>query len=137
MRWGRARDSLQRVITDGQVVDLTLPPGDVAWLVCEGKVLASLEVMRTRSHRARGLLGRSGCDGGVLLWRVRSVHSFGMSFELDVAFLDRTGTVVRTARLPRNRLSPPVWRSWCVIEAEAGAFGQWGLKIGDRVEFRC
>jgi uncharacterized membrane protein (UPF0127 family) len=30
-----------------------------------------------------------------------------------------------------------VWRARWVIEAELGAFGRWGLRVGDEVEVRA
>ncbi|MGF1599000.1 MAG: DUF192 domain-containing protein [Acidimicrobiales bacterium] len=108
----------------------------VGWLVRAGKVLASVEVPAGRRSRAWGLLGRDGIDGALLLRPARSVHSFGMRFDLDVAFLDVDGVVIRTLRLHRNRLTPPVWRARSIIEAEAGSFHDWELKIGDVIEFR-
>ena len=60
----------------------------MAWLVRDGEVLSSLEMAESRSARARGLLGRDGIDGALMIPRTRSVHSFGMRFDIDVAFLD-------------------------------------------------
>ena len=54
-----------------------------------------------------------------------------MRFDLDVAFLDRSGTVLRLVRLPRNRMTRVVRRSRVVLEAEAGTFQRWGLGVGD------
>lgn len=107
-----------------------------AWLVREGKVLASIEIPATRKARARGLLGRSEFEGALLLRGVRSVHTLGMRFDLDVALLDEAGVVIKMLRLKRNRVSAPVLRARAIIEAEAGAFGQWGLQIGDALEIR-
>lgn len=106
------------------------------WLVRDARVLASIEIPTTRRARAVGLLGRSGINGAMLLRPARGVHSLGMRFDLDIAFLDVDGVVVRTLRLHRNRITPPVWRARSIIEAEAGAFGRWELKIGDVVEIR-
>jgi uncharacterized membrane protein (UPF0127 family) len=36
----------------------------------------------------------------------------------------------------RRRIGIPVWRARTVIEARAGAFGRWGLHVGDVVEIR-
>lgn len=105
------------------------------WLVHEGEVLASVEDARTRRARLRGLLGRDGCDG-VLRLRARSVHTFGMRFPIDVAFCDRDGVVVRIVTLPPNRVTRPVLRAPIALEAEAGAFRRWGIRPGDRLEFR-
>lgn len=106
------------------------------WLVREGDVLASVEIPTGRGARAKGLLGRSNFDGAMVLEGVSSVHTFGMHFDLDVAFVDADCIVIRTLFLPRNRVTLPVWRSKLIIEAQAGSFGQWDLKIGDKVEVR-
>jgi uncharacterized membrane protein (UPF0127 family) len=109
---------------------------ETGWLVREAEVLASLEIPTTRRLRAFGLLGRDGIEGAMLLRPARGVHSLGMRFDVDVAFLDADGVVIRTLRLHRNRVTPPVWRARSVLEAEAGSFGRWELKIGDLVEIR-
>jgi uncharacterized membrane protein (UPF0127 family) len=108
----------------------------MAWLLRDGDVLASLEVAEGRRARRRGLLGRDGIEGALLLQPCRSVHSLGMRFPLDVAWCDRDLAVVRIARLPRHRLTRPVLRAAAVVEAEAGTFARWGLAVGDRLEVR-
>lgn len=108
----------------------------MAWLVRDDEVLASLEVARGRAARAKGLLGRDGIDGAILLAPCRSVHTFRMRFPIDVAFLDGDMVVVRTTRLEPNRLTSPCWSSRSVVEAEAGAFASWGLRVGDQLEVR-
>jgi len=59
-----------------------------------------------------------------------------MRFAIDVAFCEADGTVLRTRSMKPWRLSPIVWRSAFVIEAESGAFERWGLRVGDRVEVK-
>ena len=54
----------------------------------DGQVLASLAVADTWWLRTRGLLGRDGVDGALLLRPARSVHTLGMRFPIDVAFCD-------------------------------------------------
>lgn len=111
-------------------------PPEIGWLVRDGDVLASLEIARGRMAKTRGLLGRDHLDGAMLIEGARSVHSFSMAFDLDVAFLDDDNQVIRTLRLHRNRVTLPVWRARAVLEATAGAFGHWELKVGDVVEIR-
>jgi uncharacterized membrane protein (UPF0127 family) len=106
----------------------------VAWLLRDGEVLASLEVADDRARRRRGLLGRDGIEGALLLVPARSVHSIGMRFPLDVAWLDADLHVLRTTRLGPNRMTRPLLRSACVLEAEAGAFARWTLQVGDQLE---
>lgn len=104
------------------------------WLLRDGEVLASLEVADRRATRRRGLLGRDGIDGAMLLVPARSVHSVGMRFPLDVAWCDRDLAVLRVARLERHRFTRPVARAHAVLEAEAGSFARWNLTVGDRLE---
>ena len=88
------------------------------------------------SGRARGLLGRDGYDGAMVLPRTRSVHTIGMRFPIDVAFCDRDLLVLDTARVAPLRMTVPRRGCRLVIEAEAGAFERWGLRAGDRLELR-
>jgi uncharacterized membrane protein (UPF0127 family) len=111
-----------------------LYPERVAWLLRDGDVLASLEVADDRAARRKGLLGRDGIEGALLLVPARSVHSIGMRFAIDVAWLDRDLTVLRVASLARNRMTRPVLRARSVLEAEAGAFARWNLQVGDQLE---
>ena len=106
------------------------------WLVSGGHVLASAERADDRRARARGLLGRAGFEGALVLSKCRSVHTIGMQFAIDVAYLDRNGLVLKIAHMNRNRIGMPVWKAATVVEAQAGSFERWGLKVGDQVELR-
>ena len=106
------------------------------WLLRDGEVLAALEVAEGFGARSRGLLGREGIDGAILLRPARSVHSLGMKFAIDVAFCDTDLTVLRTVCLPPGRMTRPSLRRGCVIEAESGAFDRWRLRPGDKLEVR-
>jgi uncharacterized membrane protein (UPF0127 family) len=107
------------------------------WLVRNAAVLAAVEVPTGAHGRARGLLGRDGIDGVMLLRPCRNVHTFRMRFAIDVAFCDRDDVVLRTTRLPPGRISPIVWRAAYVLEAEAGAFARWELRARDRAGTRA
>lgn len=104
------------------------------WLVKNGHVLASLEVADSRWSKARGLLGRSGLEGAMLFPRARSVHTLGMRFGLDVAFLDQDNTVLKIVTLPPNRVTGFHLHASSVLEAEAGTFAGWGIQVGDTLE---
>ena len=105
----------------------------MAWLLREGEVLASLEVAAGTRERMRGLLGRDGIEGALLLRPARSVHTVGMRFPIDVAYLDGELIVVKVVTMRRHRIGFPVPRSHAVLEAEAGAFGRWNLRPGDQL----
>lgn len=106
------------------------------WLVRDGEVLASLEVADRGRARARGLLRRDGVDGALLLRPAASVHTLGMRFAIDVAYLDRDLVVLDCVHMGRWRVGRPRRRARAVVEAEAGAFERWGLRPGDRLEVK-
>ena len=106
------------------------------WLLRDDKVLASLDVADTARRRSRGLLGRDGIDGALVLRPARAVHTVRMRFPIDVAFCDADMVVVRTVRMAPNRLGRPCLKARCVIEAEAGAFEKWGVAPGVQLEVR-
>jgi len=109
----------------------------VAWLMRGDDVLCSVEVAGGTGERVRGLLGRDGLDGALLLRRCRSVHTLGMRFAIDVAFLDGEGRVVAiVAPMRRWRIGRMRLRGRQVLEAEAGAFDRWEVHVGDRLEVR-
>lgn len=107
-----------------------------SWLVSDGQVLASAEVADGHRGRARGLIGREHVEGAFVLTPCRWVHTIGMRFPIDVAFLDSTGVVLKTMRMKPHRLGVPVWHARMIVEAEVGSFSRWGLKVGDQVELR-
>ncbi|WP_228980399.1 DUF192 domain-containing protein [Streptomyces sp. DH12] len=93
-----------------------------------------VEIAATYRSRARGLLGRDGIDGALLLTPCGSVHTFRMRFAIDVAYLRRDLTVLAVVRGMRpGRLGLPRPRARHVLEAEAGAWERWGVRPGVRL----
>ena len=72
-------------------------------LECDGRPVAALEVAESLRARSRGLLGRDGLDGAILLRPAKSVHTIRMRFAIDVAFCDRGLKVIDTVTMARNR----------------------------------
>lgn len=107
-----------------------------AWLLSDGRVLASAAIAGSRIDRRRGLRGATRCEGAFVLTRCRWVHTVGMRFDLDVAYLDREGRVIKTVRMARHRIGAPVIAARTVVESESGAFARWGLRVGDVIEIR-
>jgi uncharacterized protein len=99
-------------------------------------VLITAELATTRAARRRGLLGRDGIDGVLVLRPCRQVHTIGMRFPIDVAFCAADGRVLRVATLRPRRVSRVVWRSRFVVEAAAGSFARWGVRRGTTVVVR-
>ena len=106
------------------------------WILRDGQVVAAADLADGYVDRLRGLLGRANYDGAMLLPRTRSIHTFGLRFAVDVAFLDKDMVVVAMARVRRWRVTLPRVQGRQVIEAQAGSFDRWGVRLGDRLEFR-
>lgn len=95
-----------------------------------------LEIAASYRARRRGLLGRDGVDGALLITPTNSIHTFGMRFAIDVAYLDRSLTVLDVVTMPPGRLGMVRWRGRHVLEAAGGAMADWGLRRGVRVTVR-
>jgi uncharacterized membrane protein (UPF0127 family) len=66
----------------------------------------------------------------------RWVHTIGMRCALDVAYLDDESRVMKVQQLSPMRLPMPVLAAHSVVEARAGSFERWGVRVGDVVEVR-
>jgi uncharacterized membrane protein (UPF0127 family) len=108
----------------------------MTWLLRGEDVLATAEVADGLADRTKGLLGRTSFEGAMVLPRTRSVHTLGMRFPIDVAFCDREMVVVGVVTLRPWRMSRPRRGGRSVVEAQAGAFERWGLKVGDKLDLR-
>lgn len=106
------------------------------WLVRDGEVLASAEIATSPRARLRGLIGLDTFDGAYYLPKTKSVHTFGMRFPIDVAFVDDDMLVVKVITLKRRRVSAFVRHAAGVIETEAGLFAKWNIREGDKLEIR-
>jgi uncharacterized membrane protein (UPF0127 family) len=95
-----------------------------------------LEVAASYRARRRGLLGRDGIGGAMLITPTNSVHTFGMRFAIDVAYLDRSFRVLSVVTMRPGRLGLIRPRARHVLEAEAGAMARWGVRPGVRVAVR-
>ncbi|MGW7085471.1 DUF192 domain-containing protein [Streptomyces sp. NPDC054871] len=93
-----------------------------------------LEIADSAGARRRGLLGRDGVTGALLLTPASSVHTVRMRFAVDVAYLDRGLRVLSVRTMRPGRIGRPRLRARHVLEAEAGAMERWGVRRGVRVE---
>ena len=108
----------------------------MAWLVVEDRAVAPVEVAATRSARRKGLLGRQGIEGAMLLSPARSVHTVGMQFAIDVAHLDSEMCVLTVATMKPGRIGRFSRRARHVLEAEAGSLQRFGINAGVQIEVR-
>jgi uncharacterized membrane protein (UPF0127 family) len=107
-----------------------------AWLVSDGRVLASANIADTARAKRRGLIGQQDLQTALVIAPCRWIHTVGMRFALDIAYLDSEGTVIKVQRVIKNRVPLPVFSARTVIEAKAGSFERWGLQLGATVEMR-
>lgn len=107
-----------------------LPTGT---LYLDDAPVAPVEIARTFAQRSRGLLGRDGIPTALMLDPASSVHTFGMAFPIDVAYVARSGRVLAVRTMARQRLGLPRPRARWVLEAEAGRLAEWGVLPGRTV----
>ena len=87
--------------------------------------------------RLRGLLGKKKLDygEGMLLKPCRQIHTWFMSFPIDVLFLDKKGKIVEMLpALAPGKKSPFVKEGYQVLELPAGTITKFSLKKGERIE---
>lgn len=101
----------------------------------EAVLATAVEVAQTSVARRRGLLGRTGLPSGsaLVLTRCNAVHTIGMRFAIDVAFVDAVGLVrriVRDLRPWRMAVSP---FASMAIEFGGGELRGAALRVGDRL----
>jgi uncharacterized membrane protein (UPF0127 family) len=98
-----------------------------------------VEVASTFWGRLRGFIGRAEPKRGegLLLLRCDAVHTFWMSFDLDVLFLDEKGRVLELVRSlapwKRTRRIPG---AQYVLEVPAGTIEASGTQAGDELSWR-
>jgi uncharacterized membrane protein (UPF0127 family) len=107
------------------------------------QVLVASDVERARSAWARmkGLLGRSRdkFPAGTGLWITPSqgVHTIGMSFPIDVVYLDSGSRVIAVYhRIAPFRIATLELRARSVLELPAGTLEGTGTEVGDVLEIK-
>ncbi len=108
--------------------------------ITKGGVLVAHKVAWAGSsaERRRGLLGRAVLPSqeGIYLTPCEWLHTFGMRFPIDVAFLSAAGEVLLMYHgLKPNRVSRLVLRAEGVLELPAGTLSITRTEIGDAVQF--
>ena len=88
--------------------------------------------------RLVGLLGRSSLSPGeaLVIQPCSSVHTAFMRFTIDVIYIDKAGTVVKTAANMRPFRVGGVFKPSCsVIELPKGTIEATGTALGDELVF--
>src|SRR5437763_3045474 len=102
-----------------------------------GAILASkVELADTPRARRTGLLKRDILNAGevLLIYPTQAIHTFGMRFPIDVAFLDSALRIKRIYHgLGPFRLTSFVWGAKSVLELGPGSLT--GARVGDALQF--
>jgi uncharacterized membrane protein (UPF0127 family) len=105
------------------------------------KVFLARELALANTHwtRLRGLLGTSPGDfrNGCGLWIVpcHGVHTLGMRFPIDVAYLDQDRIVIHIERELRPwRFAPVRMQAASVLELPSQVLSETGTQMGDKIE---
>ena len=98
-----------------------------------------LTIAGTHWSRLRGLLGTEADDfgEGKGLWIVpcRGVHTFAMSFPIDVIYLDARKVVVHVEEnLKPWRMARISWHASSVLELPGQSLRSSGTMVGDEIE---
>lgn len=89
-----------------------------------GQVLEA-KVLNSWAQRLKGLLGTGPDAGAVVLTRCFSVHSVGMRYALDLAFIGEKGEVLKVYRgFPPGEMAA-CEHAMCVLERPADAEAPW------------
>lgn len=106
--------------------------------VTRGTALATrAELALSGRDRARGLLGKTSlAEGeGLIIRPCKGVHSFGMKFAIDVAYVSDAGVVVCVlAPLAPGKAGPIMWGASWVVELPQGVLARTGTVVGDRLQ---
>jgi uncharacterized protein len=106
------------------------------WLLRDGDVVCALEMASSPAERRDALRGRSGWEGALHLAGARTVHTAGVRFPIDVAFLSDDLTVLRMTQLKPWRVAVGGRGVSSTVETEAGSLERWGVRVGDQLEVR-
>jgi hypothetical protein len=104
-----------------------------------GKLLIDAVWMaETPPERMRGLLARPPLQPGeaMLIAPCRMVHTIGMAYPLDLAFLDRQGRIRKLSAAVKPTRMAGCLSAHATLEMPAGEIARVGLAVGDALEWR-
>ena len=101
-------------------------------LVNQGKVAD------TFFTRLKGLLGSPPLEAGqgLLLKNEKSIHTFFMTFPIDVIYIDKDLSVIKLDQdMGPNRVGKFVTESAYILEVPVGTIASTDSQVGDRIRF--
>jgi uncharacterized membrane protein (UPF0127 family) len=116
----------------GKLVELYKPNSNKDELIAKGQ-LAS-----TPFERMRGLIGKKEiAENYILLFKnASSIHTFFMSFPIDVIFTDKDFKIIAIFKNIGNGKIINCFRSKYTIEARANFSDKMKLKVGDKLSIK-
>lgn len=105
------------------------------WIVTAGGARLRLREARGFFSRLRGLLFAPALapDEALLLAPCSGVHTFGMGYTLDLAFLDAAGCIVKLAPALKPWRVAAAAKADSTLELAAGAIDTYRLAVGERL----
>jgi uncharacterized protein len=100
---------------------------------------ARIRVAHSWTARMRGFIMRRPPEAGegLFLAPCKGVHTYWMSFPLDVLLIDESGTVIAAhAELPPGRRTPLYRRANFALELPMGAISATETCVGDRLSWK-
>lgn len=109
--------------------------GSVCIAHSKSQLLSSVQKTETAWERTKGLLGRRGLEDGegLLITPCSSIHTFFMTFPLDVVYLDREDKIVKLIENLRPWRMSGCFRSAKVLEVGSRFITNSGIKVGDQL----
>jgi uncharacterized protein len=103
-------------------------------------IASELEVTETAWSPMKGLLGRSSNDftqgKGLLVSPAEGIHTIGMTFAIDVAYLDAQKRVIRVYhKLAPYRIAAIQLGAESILELPAGVLARSHTQVGDLLQF--
>lgn len=96
--------------------------------------LCNLAPLKSFSQKLRGLLGTNAHAWPVLLCSCDAIHTFGMTYKLDIAFLDKRGLVLWSERALKPWSMRSYRQAYAVLERPCNMREPWP-RVGDWVAF--
>jgi uncharacterized protein len=96
-----------------------------------------IRVAETGLTRIVGLLGESELlpGDGLLIVPSQSIHTWGMQFPIDIAFLDNEWKVIAIRPDMRPfRMTRMFWKAAAVLELPSGRLDSTSTRVGDTIE---
>ncbi|MFQ5576072.1 MAG: DUF192 domain-containing protein [Anaerolineae bacterium] len=88
--------------------------------------------------RLKGLLGSNPLKvgEGLLLKNEKSIHTFFMTFPIDVVYIDRALKIIRLdLNMPPHKIGPHVSQSAYILELPVGVIRESNSAVGDQLWF--